>query len=84
MSEDLWLLDESLRVRVFYECDDCDFEDDICLSFYESCPDDEKLFKADETNIYLTPEQAKQFAMALINASNRSMGFSEKDTQSHE
>ncbi len=74
MSEIL-LLDDSLRVNVYYECDDCDYEDDICVSIIENCPDDEKIFIADETNLYLTPEQAKSLAMALINAVNESMGM---------
>ncbi len=73
--DEIQLLDESLRVRVYYECDDCSYDDNICISITEECPDDEKIFIADETNIYLTPEQAKSLAMALINAVNESMGM---------
>ena len=66
------LLDGSLKVQVFYEKPDADFEDNVCISFLESCADDEKIFRADETNIFLTPEQAGQLAEALSNAAAES------------
>ncbi len=73
--KEISLLDNSLRVRVYYECEDCDYEDNICISFVEECPEDEKIFLAGETNIYLTPDQAKELAMALVHAANASMGL---------
>jgi hypothetical protein len=72
----LKLLDDSLLVKVFYERTDSDFDDDICIRFQEDCPEDEKLFKAGETNIFLTPDQANQFALLLIEAAKQSLGFS--------
>jgi hypothetical protein len=36
------------------------------------CPQDEKLFIHDETNIFLTPEQAESFARVLLEAANTS------------
>jgi hypothetical protein len=66
---DFWILDDTVRVRVYYEKEDCRFEDNICISFFESCPEDEKIFRADETNIFLTPEQARKLCMALQKAS---------------
>ncbi|MCA9934273.1 MAG: hypothetical protein KC415_10130 [Anaerolineales bacterium] len=72
---DILLLDESLRVRIYYDCDDCEFDDNICVSLVEECPDEEKILIADETNIYLTPEQAKAVAQALIAAVNEGMGL---------
>ena len=72
---DILLLDESLRVRIYYDCDDCEFDDNICVSLVEECPDEEKILIADETNIYLTPEQAKAVAQALIAAINEGMGL---------
>ncbi len=66
------LLDESLRVQVFFDEPDCDYKDNICISFLEVCPQEEKLFIHDETNIYLTPEQAEQFAGILIEAAKQS------------
>lgn len=78
---DILLLDESLRVRIFYDCDDCDYDDDICVSFHEDCPADEKLFKVDETNIFLTAEQATALAMALVKAANESLGMRSSNEQ---
>ena len=80
---DIWLLDESLRVRIFYDCNDCNYEDNVCISLYESCPPDEKVFKADETNLFLTPEQANQLALALIHAARQSMGLEATTPQSN-
>lgn len=66
------LLDGSLRVQIFYEEPDASFEDNVCISFLEYCPEDEKIFKAGETNIFLTPEQAAQLAEALSKAAAES------------
>lgn len=62
------LLDGSLKVSIFYEESDRDYEDDICLCFQEDCPEDEKLFKADEVSIYLTPEQVALMILQLNRA----------------
>lgn len=64
----VFLLDNSLKVEVYCEEMDRDFEDNICVSFTETCPDDEKIFRADETNIYLTPAQAEQLGDLLVRA----------------
>jgi hypothetical protein len=68
----IFLLDNSLKVEIYYDESDADFADNICVSFAENCPDDEKIFRADETNIFLTPEQACLLAMALNRAASRS------------
>lgn len=68
----IYLLDNSVRVLVFYEDNDCEFEDNICVRFDEECPDEEKIFKADETNIYLTATQAQELAQALLKAASTS------------
>ncbi|MGW8179838.1 MAG: hypothetical protein ACWGQW_13920, partial [bacterium] len=62
------LLDNSLTVDIYFEETDQEYEDDICISFSEDCPDDEKIFKADETNIYITPDQACLLVLALQRA----------------
>ena len=62
------LLDESLQVEIFYESDDCGYEDNICLKITESCPEEEKVFLHDESHLYLTPEQAQQILDALSQA----------------
>ncbi len=68
----LSLLDESLKVDIFFEEPDCEFDDNICISFVETCPDEEKVFIHDETNIFLTPEQAEKFADELLQAAKNS------------
>ncbi len=62
------LLDESLQVEIFFESDDCGYEDNICLKIMESCPEDERLFIHDESHLYLTPEQAQELVAALEQA----------------
>ena len=59
------LLDGSLKLSIFHEESDRAFEDDICLCFMEDAVEDEKLFKADEVSIYLTPEQAALIVLEL-------------------
>lgn len=66
------LLDGSLKIDVFYDCKDSQFEDHICIKVVEDCPEDEKIFYAGETNIYLTSEQARQISNALMKAVEQS------------
>ena len=44
----------------------------ICLCIEESCPPEEKLFRADEVHMYLTPMQARQLGLALVQAAKLS------------
>ncbi len=62
------LLDNSLKVDIFFEESDLDYDDNICISFSEDCPEDEKIFRVDETNIYITPDQACLLLLALQRA----------------
>jgi hypothetical protein len=66
------LLDGSLKVDVFFDCKDSQFEDHICLKIVEDCPENEKIFYAGETNIYLTAKQAQQISDALLKAVHQS------------
>ena len=66
------LLDGSLKLDVFYDSKDSQFDDHICLKFLEDCPEEEKIFYAGETNIYLTAEQAQQISDALLKAVHQS------------
>jgi hypothetical protein len=66
------LLDGSLKLDVFYDCNDSQFEDHLCLKIIEECPEEEKIFNAGETNIYLTAEQAQQISDALLKAVHQS------------
>ncbi len=61
----LMLVDDSLQLSVEYDADQQDYEDTVCLTFVEHCPKAECIFKADETRIFLTPDQAEQLALAL-------------------
>jgi hypothetical protein len=67
------LLDNSLKVDVFFETRDKEFEDNVCVRIAEDCPDDERLFRAGETNVYLTPQEACQLAEALQAAARCSL-----------
>lgn len=62
------LLDGSLKLNIFYDTEDNEFEDTICLSFREDCVEDEKVLSADEVNLYLTPEQAALIILELSRA----------------
>ncbi len=66
------LLDGTLKVEIFFDNSDRTFEDNICISFVEDCPEEEKVFYAGETNLYLTPDQACQLASALQAAARQS------------
>ena len=66
--QSILLLDESLQVEVFFSNEDCDFEDNICLKVVESCPEEVKLFKYQESNLFLTRQQASDLAKALLAA----------------
>jgi hypothetical protein len=65
---EILILDDTLKIAVYYERQDAEFSDNICISFDEDCPDDERIFRANVTNIYLTCEQARKIALALYNA----------------
>ncbi len=64
----IYILDRSLKIDIYYEAEDSRYEDNICLSIAEECPEDEKLFISDETNIYITPAEACMLAKALLAA----------------
>jgi hypothetical protein len=68
----IYLLDHSLKVDVFYDHIDGEFGDNICVSILESCPDEERIFKYDELNLYITPEEARQLAEMLLSAAEES------------
>jgi len=66
------LLDETLQIDIFYECEDEDLEDNVCISIVEDCPHDERLLRAGVTHIYLTPDEARDLGEALLAAANHS------------
>lgn len=62
------LLDGGLKLTIFYDDVDRDFDDDICIRIVEDCPDDERVLKFEETNLYITPDQACLLVLALQRA----------------
>ena len=66
------LLENSLKVNIYYDECDCEYDDNICVSIVEDCPEEEKIFRAVETNMYLTTEQAIQLIQALTAATSES------------
>jgi len=48
------LLDETLKVEVFYSCEAHDLEDNICLKLTEDCAESERLLRNEESHLYLT------------------------------
>lgn len=66
------LLGGELIVNICYENSDKEFDDNICLNFYEPCLDDTRLFRASETNLYLTSQEARELAEVLLKAAEAS------------
>jgi len=68
----IYLLDDTLKVDIFYEVSDTEFDDNIRVQIIEECPEEEKVFRQDETNLYLTPQQANALARLLDKAAQAS------------
>lgn len=68
----IYLLDKTLQIDIFYECEDSDLEDNICVSVIECCPPQERLLQSGETHIFITPDQARQLGEALLKAAQHS------------
>ena len=66
------LLDDTLEVSVFFDAKDCDLVDNICMVITETCHEEEKIFRHDESHLYLTREQALALAQALLSAVEKS------------
>lgn len=67
----IYLLDESLQIDIFYECEDHDLEDNICISIVERCPPEERLLRSGETHIFLTVNEARQLGESLLAAAEQ-------------
>jgi hypothetical protein len=68
----LELLNGSLVVNVYYDPKDREYEDNICVCLKECGPDEEKILYADETNVFLTADQARDLANLLRDAADKS------------
>lgn len=69
---ELKLLGGELLINIGYENSDKEFDDNICLCFQEPCKEETKLFRAKETNIFITSEEARQLASLLLKAAEAS------------
>jgi adenylate cyclase class IV len=70
----IYLLEDSLQIDIYYDCEDEDFEDNICARIIERAPAGEKVLRAGQTHLYLTSEQAKELGHALLAAASRGEG----------
>ncbi|HUV16307.1 MAG TPA: hypothetical protein VMW28_07080 [Pelolinea sp.] len=66
------LLNGSLKIEIFYDKRDKDYEDNICLCINEIGPEEEKIFYAGETNLYISAEEARRLAELLLKAADTS------------
>jgi hypothetical protein len=62
------VLNGSLKIDVYFDKDDKEYDDNICVSLKEYGPEDEKIFYAGETDIFITPDEARKLAEMLIAA----------------
>ena len=66
------LLNGSMKVNIYFDPTDREFEDNVCVCVKELGPDEEKILYADETNIFLTAEEARKLADLLREAADKS------------
>ncbi len=66
------LLNDSLKIEIFYEKNDKEYDDNICVCIEEYGPEDEKILYAGETNLYITAVEARKLAEMLIQAADTS------------
>ena len=59
-------------LREIFICRLQEFDDNICLKFHEPCIDDARIFRASETNLYITPQKARDLAEILLKAAEAS------------
>lgn len=69
---ELRLLGGELLINICFEKSDREYDDNICLNFQEPCNEDTKLFRAKETNLLITPVEARQLADLLLRAAEAS------------
>ncbi len=66
------ILNGSMKIEIFYDRQDRDYEDNICVRIKESGPEDEKIMYANETNLFITAQQARQLAEMLLTVADHS------------
>ncbi len=71
------LLKGALVVQIQLDKSDISYDDNICLCFEEPCHEDEKIFRADQTHLYLTPAEARKIAGSLLAVAEESDLYSQ-------
>ena len=66
------LLNGSLKIDVYFDKDDREYDDNICVCLKEFGPEDEKILYAGETDIFITPDEARKLAEMLVIAAESS------------
>ena len=66
------LLNGSLKIEVYFDDSDKDYDDNICVCLKECGPEDERILYADETNLFITADEARKLAAMLNAAAERS------------
>jgi len=66
------LLNGSLKIEIYFDKKDREYEDNICVCVQEFGPEDEKILYASETNIFINAEQARELSKILTNAADHS------------
>lgn len=59
-------MENTLKFEAFIDREDPTAEDNVCLRFTEDCPEEEKVFYAGESTLYLTREQARGIAEEIL------------------
>ena len=62
------ILDDTITFEAFIDHEDGGSEDEVCLRFTETCPEEEKVFYGGENNLYVTREQARHIAEEILKA----------------
>ena len=66
------LLNGSLKIDIFFDKNDKEYDDNICVCLKEYGPEDEKIFYAGETDLFITADEARKLAEMLIEAAENS------------
>ncbi len=66
------VLNGSMAIEIFFDKHDREYEDNICVCIKEIGPEDEKIMYANETNLFITAEEARQLAKLLLTAADHS------------
>ena len=68
----IYLLEGTLQIDIFYDCEDQDLDDNVCVQVIERCAPEERLLRAGQTHIFLTPGQARELGEALLGVAHKS------------